>query len=98
MLRRLVALLLAFCVVHVTVASAAEQCVSHVRTHCGHTHDGAPQNQTPECCQLGTACAPWALTVTETSQHRILHATPSAQEPSVVLSPRLAPEPPPPRA
>jgi hypothetical protein len=98
MLRRVVALLLALCVVHVTVASAAEQCVSHVRTHCGHPHDGAGQTQTPECCQLGTACTPWALTVAETSVGRVVHATPPADEPTAVLSPRLAPEPPPPRA
>ena len=100
MLRRIVGLVLALCVVHVSVASAAEQCVSHVRTHCGHQqHEGAGQSRSPECCQLGTACAlSWALTAQEIAQGRVVHARPVAKEPGVSFSLRVAPEPPPPRA
>jgi len=104
MVRRIVALVLALCVVQISVASAAEQCVSHVRTHCGHQqhqeqHQGSGQSRSAECCQLGTACAPhWALTARETAPGRVVHARPVAVEPGVLFSLRVAPEPPPPRA
>jgi hypothetical protein len=104
MLRRLIAVLCALCIGHVAVASGAEPCVQHAPAHCGRAPAHAPvpvhhhEGGTSECCQLGVACTPWALTAAATSQPRPAHAAPSADDATAIGSPRLAPEPPPPRA
>jgi hypothetical protein len=102
MLRRIVALLVTLLVVHVSVASAAEQCVSHAPAHCGQSskshHQPPGQHPASECCQLGATCAPWAITAAFAPQVSVTHATPAGVEPGRVFNLRLPPEPPPPRA
>jgi hypothetical protein len=112
MVRRIVALLVTLAVVHVSVASALEQCASHAPAHCQSSkshHQQAPGQQAPgrqapgqhhasECCPIGGTCAPWAMTVAFAPQVRVSHATPAGVEPGRVFNLRLPPEPPPPRA
>src|ERR1700722_4021430 len=106
MLRHLVALLVTLAVVHVSVASALEQCAAHAPAHCqsSKSHEQAPGRQAPgqhhasDCCPLGGTCAPWAMTVALAPQVRVSHAMPAGVEPGRVFNLRLPPEPPPPRA
>ena len=113
MIRRLVAPLLAFAMLHLNVARVDATCAMHDHdaastSHAGMQHDaGAPAEETacetpasPECCLALASCAP-TLGADEESTSvtaAIVHMTIAAAVTERPLSRSTAPEPPPPKA
>lgn len=114
MIRRLIALLLAFALLHLSVGRVDAACAMHGRDapatgHEGMQHDGAaPADETPcqtpvspDCCQALASCAPM-LSMDDGSDTitapAIVHVTIAAAVSERPLSRSTAPEPPPPKA
>lgn len=109
--RRLFALVLAFAMLHLSVARADAVCEMHghdapVASHEGMQHDAPPEDAScesplsPDCCQAVVSCAQ-LLGLSETrsiANAAIVHVTIAAAVTERPLSRFVAPETPPPKA
>jgi hypothetical protein len=113
-IRRLVSLLLAVAMLHLTVARVDAACAMHDGAATQSSHEGmqhgdadAPAEKAPcetpaapDCCQALASCAP-VLSIAEGADvitPLIVHATIAAAVSERPLSRSTAPEPPPPKA